>query len=55
MWSINKTVVPVLIRALGTVSNNLGEGLEELEITKYRDHADDSIAENGENRKRTGV
>ena len=32
LWSINVTVIPIEISALGTVSKGLVRGLEELEI-----------------------
>ena len=48
------TIVPIVIRAFGTITKGLLKGLEDLEVGgRVEDYPNDSITENGQNTKKS--
>ena len=50
LWNMKVTIVPIVIGVLGTITEGLLKGLEDLEVWRTgRDYPNDSIAKNGQN------
>ena len=52
IWNMKVTIMPLVIRAFGTVTKGSLKGLEDLEVAG-RDHPNYGIIENGQNTEKS--